>query len=94
MARAANLQLPPLTRQSMMDLLAKARNMGMEPGDYAKRLIEDGLALQREAEESPFAKIMKPVRDAAGDVDDAQIMKLVETARAEHHGVSRRKKKK
>jgi len=94
MARAANLQLPPLNRQSMLDLLAKARHMGMEPGDYAKRLIEDGLALQRDAEGSSFAKIMKPVREAAGDVDDEQILKRVETARAEHHGASRRKKKK
>lgn len=66
--------------------------MGVAPGDYAKRLIEDGLAFQREAEESSFAQIMKPVRDAAGDVDDAEIVKLVETARAEHHSGRRRKK--
>jgi len=57
-------------------------------------LIEDGLALQREAEASSFAEIMRPVREAAGTVDDAEIAKLVETARAEHHASGRRKKRK
>jgi hypothetical protein len=93
MASVSSIQLPPLTRQSMTELVAKARRMGIEPGDYAKRLIEDGLAFQREAEESSFAKIMKPVRDAAGNVDDAEITKLVETARANFGTHARRKKR-
>lgn len=77
----------------MSELVAKAKRMGMNPGDFAKRLIEDGLAFQREAEESSFAQIMGPVRDAAGHVDDAEIQKLVETARADHHAGGRRKKR-
>jgi hypothetical protein len=90
MASIATIQVPPLNKQSMAELVAKARRMGMEPGDYAKRLIEDGLAFQREAEESSFAQIMKPVRDTAGDVGDAEVMRLVETARAQHHAGGRR----
>jgi hypothetical protein len=93
MASTATIQLPPLTKQSMSELVAKAKRMGIDPGDYAKRLIEDGLAFQREAEESSFAEIMDPVREAAGHVDDAQITKLVETARADHHSGARRKKR-
>jgi hypothetical protein len=90
MASTVAIQLPPLTRQSMLELVAKAKRFGIDPGDYAKRLIEDGLAFQREAEESSFAEIMGPVRDAVGDVDDAEITKLVETARADHHASGRR----
>jgi hypothetical protein len=93
MASAATIQLPPLTRESMSELVARAKRMGIDPGDYAKRLIEHALAFQREAEESSFAQIMGPVREAAGDVDDAEITKLVESARADHHAGGRRKKR-
>lgn len=77
----------------MSALVSKAKRLGIGPGDYAKRLIEEGLAFQREAEGSSFAEIMQPVRNAAGKVDDAEIMKLVETARAKHHAGGRRKKR-
>jgi hypothetical protein len=77
----------------MSKLVAKAKHLGIDPGDYAKRLIEDGLALQHEAEESSFAQIMAPVRDAAGSVDDTEITKLVETARSHHYSGGRRKKR-
>jgi hypothetical protein len=93
MASVSSIQLPPLTRQSMTELVTKARRMGIDPGDYAKKLIEDGLAFQREAEDSSFAKIMKPVRDAAGNVDDAEITRLVQTARADQVADARRKKR-
>lgn len=69
----------------MAQLVAAAKRLGIPPEDLAKRFIEEGLALQREAEASSFAQIMRPVRAAAGHVDDAEIARLVETARAEHH---------
>ena len=75
----------------MTELVAKAKRMGLEPGAYAKRLIEEGLAFQRDAEKSSFAEIMTPVRNAGGDLADAEIMKLVELARADHHASRRRK---
>jgi hypothetical protein len=93
MAAAANVQLPPLNKKSMTDLVNKAKRLGMEPGDYAKKLIEEGLALQRDAETSSFAQIMGPVRDAAGEVDDVEIGKLVETARTAYHRRARRTKR-
>jgi hypothetical protein len=65
----------------MAQLLAKAKRMGVRPEDFARRLIEDGLALQREAEESSFAEIMDPVRRAAGTVDEAEIVSLVKKTR-------------
>jgi hypothetical protein len=75
----------------MSELVAKAKRMGVNPAEYAKRLIEDGLALAREAEGSSFAQIMKPVREAAGDVDDNEIISLVKTARADQNARGRRK---
>jgi|HubBroStandDraft_1064217.scaffolds.fasta_scaffold2267424_1 hypothetical protein len=87
------LQLPALNKQSMAQLIAKAKRLGVPPEDYAKRLVEDGLAFQREAEESTFAEIMAPVRQTAGKVDDAEIVKLVEKARSTRHGSNGRGKK-
>ena len=77
----------------MSDLIAKAKRLGIGPGDYAKKLIEEALAFQREAEESSFAEIMRPVREVGGTVNDVEIVKLVEIARTKHHAVGRRKKR-
>jgi hypothetical protein len=93
MASTTAIQLPPLSRQSMTKLVDKAKRLGVEPADYAKKLIEEGLAFEREAEKSSFAEIMQPVRDATGSIDDAQIIKLVKMAKAEYHAVGRRKKR-
>lgn len=92
-ASHATLQLPPLTKQSMAQLLAEAKRIGMLPEDYAKRIVEDALSLQREAEEKSFSDVMKPVRKAAGPVDDAEIVKLVEKARTNHRRNNGRGKK-
>jgi hypothetical protein len=89
----AILQLPPLTKQSMSLLVARAKRMGVPPEDYARQLVEEGLAFQREAEGKSFADIMGPVRKAAGSVNEAEIVKLVEKARADHHhGAGRRRR--
>jgi hypothetical protein len=79
------LRLPPLRKKSMAQLVAKAKDLGLPPADYARQLIEDGLALQREAESMSIAQIMAPVRKAAGAVSDAEIVCLVDKARNTHH---------
>jgi hypothetical protein len=92
MASIPHLQLPPLTKQRMAELVSRARQSGVQPEDYAKRLIEDGLALQREAEEKSFAEIMAPVRQTAGDVSDAEVVALMEKARKGHHAGQTKKR--
>lgn len=65
----------------MAQLVARARDLGVAPEDYAAQLIEDALALQREAESTTIAELMAPVRKAAGKVDEGEIVRLVERAR-------------
>jgi len=77
----------------MAQLVAKARRLGVAPEDYAKLLVEDGLAFQREAEETSFAEIMGPVRTTSGNIDDSEIVKLVEKAKAVHPKKNGRGKK-
>jgi hypothetical protein len=89
---STSLQLP-LRKQSMAQLVARAKDLGLPPEDYARQLVEDGLALQREAESMTIAEIMRPVRKAAGAVDETEIVKLVEKARTDHHRIAGRGKK-
>ena len=65
----------------MAQLATNARRSGISPQDYARRLVEDGLAIQRLAKTLSFAEIMAPVRAQAGKVDEAEIVELVEWAR-------------
>jgi len=75
------IRLPALGKRKMAQLAAMARSHGVTPEDYAKQLVEDGLAIQREAEAASFADIMAPVRSTPGKVDDAEIVALVDQAR-------------
>lgn len=78
----------------MARLVAEAERIGVAPEDYAKGLIEEGLALQRQSESMSLAQIMKPVRRAAGLVSESEIVGLVDRARSEHHRHPARGKKK
>ena len=84
-ARSFTLLLP-LGRQNMARLVAGAERIGVAPEDYATGLIEEGLALQRQAESMSLAQIMKPVRRAAGSVSESEIVHLVNRARSDQHG--------
>jgi hypothetical protein len=75
------LRVPSLSKREMARLAAKAKDLGLTPEHYARRLIEDGLAVQREAGKMSFGQIMAPVRKAAGHIDDAEIVALVHHAR-------------
>jgi hypothetical protein len=78
----------------MAQLIAKARQLGVPPENYARQLVENGLALEREAESLTMAEIMRPVRQASGTVNENEILNLVEKARTDYHSrVGRAKKK-
>jgi hypothetical protein len=87
------MRLRPLGKKSMAQLVARAKGLGLPPEDYARQLIEDGLALQREAESMSIGQIMAPVRKATGAVDESEILALVENARNDHHRKSTRGKR-
>ena len=68
----------------MTGLIAMANRLGMPPEDYAKHLVEDRLALVREAEETSIAEIMAPVRRARGVVSECEAVRLTSKARVPH----------
>jgi hypothetical protein len=78
---STTVRLSPLGKRKIAKLAAKAKDLGMTPEQYARQLIEDGLAVQRDAETMSFAEIMSPVRKAAGGIEDAGIVELVNEVR-------------
>jgi hypothetical protein len=87
------LRLPPLRKQSMAQLIAKAKRTGVPPEDYARQLVEDGLALQQEAESMTIAQIMAPVRRKSGAISEDEIVKLVAQVRKDYRKAGRTRKR-
>ena len=80
-------RLRGLNKRKMDQLTTKAKELGMTPERYVRKLVEEDLELDRQAREMSFAQIMKPVRDEfrASGMSDAEFDELVDRARTRHH---------
>jgi hypothetical protein len=88
-ATPSSLQLRGLGRQKMRALADKARRLGVTPEQYLRQLVEEDLAIARDARSKTFEQLMGPGREVAED----ELDELVEQAREEHHRrVTKRKK--
>ena len=79
------LQVPGLGSRRLAELTAQASSLGMTPQRYARELIEEGLAMEREARTKSFDEILVPLRRSAGEIDEAELDRLVDRARTRHH---------
>ena len=82
------IRLPRLGKQKMAALNRKARSLGVTPERYIQTLIEEDLALDRQARTTTFAELMGPGRA----VDEAEMDRLVDDARTRHHKRTRGKR--
>ena len=84
---ARDIRVKGLGRQKRNALAAKAKRFGMTADAYVKHLVEEDLAISQEARTRTFAELMGPGRE----VDEAELDKLVDRARTEHHARKGRK---
>jgi hypothetical protein len=68
-------------------LRAQEKALGMSAEGYARQLIEDGIALDRQAGETTFDELFAPVqrRFKKSGMSEAELDKLVDAARTRHH---------
>ena len=78
---ATALRVNDVSRRQASALKRKAERLGLSAGDYVKQLIEDDLALDRKAENTPLHELAAPFRKALKNVNDEEIDVMVERAR-------------
>jgi len=83
---AGILEVRGLGKQKMSELAAQASRLGMTPGQYVKNLVEENLAIAREARTKTFAEIMGTSRE----VDESELDQLVKKAKARYHRRTKR----
>jgi hypothetical protein len=81
MAATATLRVKGLGSRILNELASKAKRLGMTSERYVRELVQEDLALDRKARTTTLAELMGPGRK----VDEAELDRLVETARRRHH---------
>lgn len=82
------MQLKGLGKQRIAEVARCAKHLGMTPEDYLKHLLEEDLAISRAARTTTLAELMGPGRE----VDEQELDRLVEAAKAKHHRRASRKR--
>lgn len=83
----ATLEVKGIRKKSMTELATRAKELGISPEQYVRELVEADLALDRKARTTSLRELMGPGRK----VDEAELDKLVEAARTQHHRRSSRR---
>ena len=85
---AAVLAVRGLGKQKMSELAEQAKRLGMTPERYVKHLVEENLAIAREARTRTFAELTGPGRE----VDETELDRLVEESKTRYHRLAKRKR--
>jgi len=90
----ATIRVSGLKKQKLTELRKQAKTLGLTAEGYAKRLIEDGLLLERRARTSTFDELFGPVqaRFRKNGMTEGALDRIVDQARTRHHRQAARKK--
>jgi len=80
----AKLEISGLGKRKMVALAAKAKRLGVSPARYVRQLVEDDLAIERDAQSLTLAQIMDPVRNEFRQTrtTDEELDSIVNAARS------------
>jgi hypothetical protein len=79
---ATQLRISDLPKRQASALKRKAQRMGISAGDYVKQLIEDDLALDRKAQNTPLEELAAPFRKALKGATEVEIAQIVARERS------------
>jgi ABC-type uncharacterized transport system ATPase subunit len=77
----STLQVKGLAKRQIAQIVRRASRLGLTPERYLKHLVEEDLAISREAKTTTFGQLM----GAGRQVDEREIDRLVEAAKTKHH---------
>ena len=86
---ASTLAVKGLSKVTMTELAREAKRFGQTTEQYVKQLLEERLAIVKDAREKTFAQIYP---GAGSEVDEDALDKAIEAARDRHYRQTRRKK--
>jgi hypothetical protein len=78
---ATILRVDDLPTRQLSALKRKAQRLGLTPAKYVRQLIEDDLALDRNAQSTSFEELAKPFRKRFEGTSEEEIDRLVDEAR-------------
>ncbi len=84
---SSTLQVKGLAKRQVAKIARRAGRLGMTPERYLKHLLEEDLAISRQAKATTFAELMGPGRD----VNELELDRLVEAAKIKYHRRAARK---
>jgi len=83
----STLTIKGLRKGQMVGVAQRAGKLGMTPERYVRHLVEEDLAISKEAKTKTFDELMGPGRK----VDEREIDRLVEAAKTKYHQRAARK---
>lgn len=90
---STTLQLKNLPSRKWLAIRRKAEQMGATPEQYLRHLIDEDLALDRQAQSTSLRELGRPFEKALAGVSDAELDEIVERARASHVSRTRTKRR-
>lgn len=77
--------LRDIPQNRVSEIKRRAREMGVTPSDYVKKLINDDMEYDDIMRNSTFAEIAAPFRTALAGVSEQELDRRVDAARTRYH---------
>lgn len=87
------LHLDNLPRNRVNAIKRRAREMGVTPASYVRKLIDNDIEYDDLIRNSTFAELSAPLRDALADVSEEELDRRVDAARSRHYKRSASRKR-
>jgi hypothetical protein len=84
---SSTLQVKGLAKRQVAEVAERASRLGMTPERYVKHLVEEDLAISRQAKMTTFDELIGEGRE----VDEQELDRLVEAAKTKYHRRASRK---
>jgi hypothetical protein len=87
------LHLGDLPKNRVTAIKRRAREMGVTPSSYVKKLIDDDIEYDAVVRNSTFAELSAPLSEALAGVSEEELDRRVDAARTRHYQRTSKRKR-